>query len=280
VPLLCYRKPFKLIRNFKLRGTGTVTADDAFRVAIDDAVSSFNSTADDFERLASTTAQVRAIADDIVGKETFDANSAVSAVQRLRDLADEAFRSGDGGIGSAYKNMATAFENILESHAASIGDPSLVENVRRAREVIAKTYTIQNAMRGTNVDAAALARALDRGKPLSNELETIARFAQEFPKASRVGPAIESIPAYSPLDLMAGSTSLAGAGISGLMTGNPSVAAAALLPAAATTTRPMIRNLLLSGPIQRSVMPGTGPVNPGLLAPALPISGLLSPGTQ
>jgi hypothetical protein len=119
----------------------------------------------------------------------------------------------------------------------------MLNEFRNARQLIAKTYTVEKAMNPVsgNVDAKALARELKKGKPLTEELKTAAEFATQFPKATQTLESMGSLPQTSPLDLMA-----AGA------------ASAATSPAALLTLgiRPGARAAALSGPIQNRLVQG------------------------
>jgi len=132
--------------------------------------------------------------------------------------------------------------------AEFIVDPSMVrlpasnnilEEFRDARKLIAKTYTVEKALNketGT-VSAQRLAAELNKGKPLSGELETAARFAARFPKASQAVEGMGSLPQSSPLDWALGGSLAA-------TTANPPLALASVM------ARPAARSLALSPLVQ------------------------------
>jgi len=226
-------KAHEALRSFP----GQITADTQFRVELASSVRSF----------ANTAKQIPALAQDDVLKiahgleqPRFDPDVAVDAISLLRDRADVAFRGGDRTLGRSYRALSDAFEGLVERRLTDAGPQGkgLVDAFRDARQLIAKTYTVEGALRGENVDAQALARALDKGKYLSGTLRQIGQFAQRFPKAARVAPATESLPMYSPLDYVTGGASLA----AGAMSGQPS----AYLPFLYAAGRPALRNFLLS----------------------------------
>lgn len=176
---------------------------------------------------------------------SFDASSAVEKIKQLRRSADDAFRTGNSDIGSASKKAADAIEGALETHLSKTGQTDLLSKFRDARQLIAKTYTIEKAANTTTgtIDAKKLAAQLQRGKPLSGELKEIAQFSQAFPKASQATEAMGSLPQLSPLDYAAG-----------LLGG---VSTTGGLGAAAILARPALRAAALSSPVQNRLIPST-----------------------
>jgi hypothetical protein len=170
---------------------------------------------------------------------SFDAGDAIDATKMLRGLAEDAYSAGNKTLGKAYRNVSTALEDALDRHLANTA-PDAVKQFRSARELIAKTYTVENALNSQTgqVSAQKLAMALQKGKPLSGELRTIAETAQAFPKATQ---SLKEAPkAVSPLDwMMAGGMSAA--------TSNP-------LALAALGARPAARSIVLSPAMQRAAM--------------------------
>jgi hypothetical protein len=176
---------------------------------------------------------------------SFDAGSAVEKIKQLRTSADDAFRTGNSDIGRASKKAADAIEGALETHLSKTGQSDLLNKFRDARQLIAKTYTIEKAANTTTgtIDAKKLAAQLQRGKPLSGELKSIAQFSQAFPKASQATEAMGSLPQLSPLDYAAG-----------LLGG---VSTTGGLGAAAILARPALRAAALSSPVQNRLIQGT-----------------------
>jgi hypothetical protein len=175
---------------------------------------------------------------------SFDATAAIEKVKQLRTAADDAFRSGNTDIARASKSAATAIENALESHLSKTGQGDLLAKFRDARQLIAKTYSIEKAANpktGT-IDAKKLAAQLQRGKPLSGELKDIANFSQAFPKASQTPETMGSLTQLNPLDYFAGL-------VGGVSTGGPG--------AAAILARPAMRAAALSSPVQNRLIPST-----------------------
>jgi hypothetical protein len=175
---------------------------------------------------------------------SFDASSAVEKIKQLRTSADDAFRTGNSDIGRASKKAADAIEGALETHLSKTGQTDLLSKFRDARQLIAKTYTIEKAANTTTgtIDAKKLAAQLQRGKPLSGELKSIAQFSQAFPKASQTTELMGSLPQLSPLDYAAGV-------LGGVSTGG--------IGAGAILARPALRAAALSSPVQNRLIPST-----------------------
>lgn len=143
--------------------------------------------------------------------------------------------------------LASRLETGLEATAAAANRPDLIQSLRTSRQLIAKTYNVEGGLNlgDGNISAPALGRALDRGAPLSDELETAAKFQQAFPSYMREGAAVPT-PGVSKVE--AGLGALLGIG-TGAATKNPYLAtAAATVPALAS---PAARSLALSAPYQR-----------------------------
>jgi hypothetical protein len=174
--------------------------------------------------------------------EFFDSSSAIEKIKQLRTQADDAFRTGNTEVGRAAKQAATALENAIEDHLTTTKQTNLLGKFRDARQLIAKTYTVEKAANQTTgtIDAKKLAAQLQKGKPLSGELKSVAQFSQAFPKASQATEPMGSLPQFSPLDYFAGL-------VGGVSTGG--------LGAGAVLARPALRSLALSSPVQNRLLP-------------------------
>jgi hypothetical protein len=168
----------------------------------------------------------------------------------------------------AFKAKATKLENDLESYAKDMGKEDLVPALRDARQLIAKTYTVENAMNKTTgtIDAKEFAKRLQKGKPMSEELKQIGEFAQAFPKAAQKPEIIGGTIGISPLDYtVAGLTG----GASLLGGSDKETTGAATL--AALLARPAARKLVLSNPMQNRLIQQQATA-PGAIRQALPSS--------
>jgi hypothetical protein len=179
---------------------------------------------------------------DSLKRPNFDINSAVSKISVLRNEADVAYRQGNTALGQANKKASEILENTIEAHLANTKQTDLLDKFKEARQLIAKTYSVQKAVNpvtGT-VDAKKLASQLKAGKPLSGELKEVAEFSSRFPKATQTTESMGSLPQFSPIDYFAG----VGGSIA---TQNPSLMVAA-------AGRPILRELALSSPIQNRLV--------------------------
>jgi hypothetical protein len=176
----------------------------------------------------------------------------------------------DKAKANAFKAQATKLENELEQYAEEMGKTDLLPKLREARQLIAKTYTVENAMNKTTgtVDAKELAKRLQKGKPMSEELKQVAEFAQAFPKAAQKPEIIGGTIGISPLDyaaatLTGGASMLAGQG-------NEATGASTL---AALLARPAARRMVLSPTMQNRLIQQQGKqVIPESVRQALPSS--------
>ena len=137
-----------------------------------------------------------------IRKDAFDAGSAVSRIKQLRTEADVAYRTGNNELGKATKDAANALEDAIENHLNKLGEPNALNKFKEARQLIAKTYTVEKAMNAKTgtVNAQKLANRLQAGKPMSGELKDIAEFGLAFPKAAKTPEIIGGTIGISPLD--------------------------------------------------------------------------------
>lgn len=187
---------------------------------------------------------------DLAGKSEIDSNAAINLVRYLRA---HGFRNQQaavvnnnpeaGDLGKVQLAVSNALEDLIDRNLQMTQQPGLLTAFRSARSLIAKTFSAQNALEESTgkVVAGKLAQQLARGKPLSGNMETIARAAQMFPKAFQ--NINSSMPGLSPWD--------AGASI---MLGGVGGPQAALLP----LLRPALRKAILSPQWQSLLLP-SGP---------------------
>jgi hypothetical protein len=229
-----------------IRRVGSVTLGKAWHSALDKAEAAMKGANNSFPGFAKSEIGDRIAA---LRKDTADASDAVDAIKVLRDYADEAAGGRNFKLARTYRGLATELENRIESHLVSSGQKGLVNRFREARKLIAKTYDVESSMnKATNsVSATKMARKLDHGAPLTDELRQIGQFGLAFPKAAREFN--ESLPGISPLDFYASGGS---AVLGSLMTGGNPLAA---LPLAYPFVRLGTRNALLSPAGQRLAVP-------------------------
>lgn len=174
------------------------------------------------------------------------------------------------GSVTAYDNYqklrahAGAIETAIEDAANVGGRPELIAALRGARTDIAKIHDVERALntdRG-EVSAIDLARAKDKGVPLSGGLKTAAKMGNAYPKAIQAPEKIGS-PAVN--NLVSGISAATGAGI-GAATGGPaaSMAGGAAGAVAVPLMQMTIRKMLLSPAYQKFM--GTPNYDPSLLS--------------
>lgn len=229
-----------------LRAIGKITADEQYIQSLDDITKVAQGAARSFPGLKPQN-QI----DEIVGtlkQKEFDSGDAVDAVSHLRELADDAYGSGNKLLGKAYKSASKAIEDMIERHLASQGDDgaALLKNYRNARQLMAKTYTAGKALSGDsgNFNAHKMASELAKARPLTGDQKTVADFATRFRKASALQT--ESFPSISPLDAYG----------SAIAAGSSGSVAPLMIP----LTRVGLREYLLSpAGQQRAMMPTHDP---------------------
>jgi len=172
-----------------------------------------------------------------VGK--FDAGDGLQMSQILRDAADKAYASGDKALGKANRDASKAVEDAIEEHLQSVGMPDALAAFRDARKLIAKTYTVQKGLNDTtgNVSAKAIATQLKKGKPLTDELESIGRAAQ--------------LPGNSLRDMMYATP--AGSQLESVLSTGGAIASHNPLLLAIPAARSGLRSLMLSDSVQKAI---------------------------
>lgn len=152
-----------------------------------------------------------------------------------------------------FRDAAEVLELRLESHASNAGKDTLIPALREARKQIAKTYTVERALNDATgtVNAKVIGRMFDKGKPLSDGLDTVGRFASGFPGLAQASQQMGS-PAAHNLRSMA---SLAFGGAGAAATGGWGLAAGALPFAAG----PASRALMFREGTQRALANQTAP---------------------
>lgn len=195
----------------------------------------------------------------------FDSADAIDAIRALRDDAGGAFTRGEDAKGKALRAVANAYEGAIDDALATTGQRDLLTAYRDARKNIAMAHTVEKGLRegaGT-VDARALGRELQKGKPLTGDLRTAASFGSTFDKAAQPPHLIGS----PGVNVLKHSMALMNSGIGGAAFGPAGLALGALNYA----TPPVARSIMFSKPYQQGLLAQMAP----LLDEASPM-GLLS----
>lgn len=204
--------------------------------------------------LADSTINRSAVAEINPAKMVEDLKIARKDAEAYYNLYGRSIHPEDLAKAKAFRNKATQIEDALEAYANDLGKTDLVPALRDARQLIAKTYTVENAMNKTTgtIDAKELAKRLQKNKPMSEELKQIGEFAQAFPKAAQKPEIIGGTIGISPLDYtMAGLTGGAS------LLGGSDRETTGLATLAALLARPMARKMVLSAPMQNRLVQST-----------------------
>jgi hypothetical protein len=220
-----------------------------YRTALSKIGDEWSAASKEFPELASN-AEIKTLVSSL-SKQEISPEAAVEMIKKLRFDASSNLKNfqdpGKTALGFAQKKASNALEDLIENNLEKSGQGALVSEFKKARELIAKSHAVEDALNEStgNVSARYLGRLLDKGVPLSGELKTAARFARSFEKAAQDVEKIGSMPGFSPLDVAAG-------GIAAAYSQDP-------MYLAAIAGRPAIRSLILSKPYQRLF---TNPSNP------------------
>jgi hypothetical protein len=255
-----------------VKDTGEIVTDNDYLTELADLTRSADELANDFPDLNfAGSAEVQALQKGLT-QSKFSANGALEAIKKLRNDASKnlAWNVDDPSkkaLGLAQREAAGVVEDQVIRHLTAIGKADLAKQFDKARQTIAKTYSVQAALNDStgNVVATKLSAQLRKGKPLSGNLEKVARFA------GAVDTAIVKEQVNSPgvSKLMAGLATAGGMG--GVATGNlPLVAGSMAMPLIGEVSR----RTMLSGPVQRLASPSYAPRNGllGLMQQVAPLS--------
>ena len=142
-----------------------------------------------------------------LSKPEFSGKTAVDLVKRLRYQAGANFEHradpGRPELAQAQRAAADAIEDVIERNLTAMGDEAKLAAFRAAREKIAKTWAAESALNESgNFAAKELGKMLDKGKPLSGGMKTVAEFAERFPKSSQTIDAATKANPFSVVDAL------------------------------------------------------------------------------
>lgn len=188
--------------------------------------------------------------DELSSVQDFPTGAGIEIVKELRSQASSNLKAfndpSKAALGSAQRRAADAIDDLIERNVSQTGNTELVKAYKDARVTIAKSYDVEKATNTAtgNVNAAKIAALADKGRPLTDELATIAKIAKAFPKALQSAEKFGEVEPVSILDLAGSAASIAH--------GNPSVAGALL-------GRPLARAAVLSKPVQNALVAERAP---------------------
>jgi len=193
--------------------------------------------------------------DDMIGalssQKAWTGEQLMMDIRALREQAKANFRGGapETALAKAQTKAAELLEGLAERNVIQQGgSPGAIQAMRDARKLIAKTHTVEDALveGGGTIDARKLARMVQNGQPMTDELGVIARFANNYKRAVQPTQQIGG-PGVSKLDAVMST----GAGGAGFAMGGP---AGAVAGAAAPFVVPRVaRAALLSKPSQNAL---------------------------
>ena len=172
-----------------------------------------------------------------------DGEDAVMLIRQLRNDASLNIAARDpakAALGQFQKKASNAIEDMVGRHLDKTGNKDLLGAFKEARQTIAKTYSIEDALNEStgNVVGRKLAQQYAKGKPLTGPLREAARTSQALPRATQ--EVTSSMPGISPLDMAVGAI------------GSTSMQSPAFM--SYVLGRPAIRSMLLSQPYQSMML--------------------------
>jgi hypothetical protein len=188
----------------------------------------------------------------------FDSADAVEAIKILREDAGAAFRSGNTALAKANRAIADAYEGAIDDTLKATGQQDLLGAYRAARQNLAKAFTVEKAIvEGSGgIKASKLAAELQKGKPLSGDLKTVAEFANTFPRAAQAPQQIGSPGVFTLRNILSPAIGAGGAaafGPAGLLLGGLNYASGPV--ARSLMFNPRFQRGLLSQPVQTEMSP-------------------------
>ena len=132
-------------------------------------------------------ARVNAAVDRVMSQavDGLSGDNVVSQIRDFRKDANQTFKNPNAtgieiDVAEANLGIANALENLIENN---ITNPKALEDFRKARTAIAKTYDWERSTGITTkqVDPAQIVKLAEKGKPLTGVLADIANVAGNFP---------------------------------------------------------------------------------------------------
>lgn len=206
---------------------------------------------------------VEKLVETLSRSDRFSTQAALDTVRQLRADAGAHLKAFDDparkALGQAQRAAADLIDGLLERRLAQVGNDTLMNGYRQARQLIAKSHDVEAAtnLATGEVSALDLARMADKGRPLTGGLAAIAKMGGAFPQAAREATRYGGGESHSVTDLAAALASGA-AGRYDL--------------AGAIAARPIARSAILSNPYQNAILgagnanvPGASAITPRLL---------------
>ncbi len=167
-----------------LKQHGNLATDTTFRRDISNAVRELEQLRKESPSLSKGDSKVLKAAKEL-NRNELKYSVAVVQVRRIRELARQAYKKSPER-GRAFSNLAKSLEDMMDRDLLRRGLPDDVARLRADRQVIAKAHTVEDALKGVDIDASSFAKALQRQEPLTGVLEELGDFATEFPDLVKV----------------------------------------------------------------------------------------------
>jgi hypothetical protein len=241
-----------------LANIGRVVADADFKQALQDVTNAFTGASKSFKGAAPQDVQKLikpySVAD-------FDAADAIAATRTLRENARNNFQKGEGALARAQIAVSNALEGQLERSLQAANNTqatALLDGFRNSRKRMAVSHAVEDAIvEGTgSVDARKLASDFQKGKLLTGELETAAKFANTFRRVVTTPGAVGTPAAQTFGGMGIGTRGMIGGAAGGAFGGG--LGGVALGTAAAVAPELVslgAQRFMLSGPAQRGALP-------------------------
>lgn len=247
-----------------VRGSGRIKTDETYKTALTKIEEKYKSAAEDFPEatrelgLEKTEKVIKGL-----NKDSFDANSAVDIIRKLREQATKSYVEGEGAHAKALREGAKAIEDQLERHIGETNPTALAE-FRDARTTLAKAYDARKAIdKNERFNPQTYAKTL-RNSPqlLTGGAREVAEFARDNPRSAQKAPTGNTLIGGGDYGygigggLAAGAAHVAAHGMTGGATLTP--------VAAALVARPATRAFLASKAGQKYMGEHIPNVTPGL----------------
>lgn len=234
---------------------GAVPTDKGFQRALDSIVKSRQGAANSFPGAVKNDVAEFV---DALRVQGFDAGEGLQMTRILREEAGAAFRAGDNALGNAKREASDAILDQIDRRLAASGKNgmAMLKEFRKSRTLMAKAHDVEDAIvEGSgHVDAMKFASKFQKGKPLTDELERIGAFANNYKAVAGVPKSGDANP-ITVMDAFA--TAMLGAGGAGM--------GAVAWPAA----RMAARSAILGKTMQNRMGPSYGP---GMLTRNAPLA--------
>jgi len=173
--------------------------DQDFKDSIRGLTNDYKNAMQEFPELFSNMKGAVKLQQTLLKKSNMSTDAVVELVKKLRSDATEYLSPqnygdpGKRGLGMANKAAANALDDLLDRTMTKNQQPELVANYRQARQRIAQTHNIEDALNPDLgiVDAKKLSD-LTKGLPLTGPLKAVSQMGSAFPELTSGKAAAQS----------------------------------------------------------------------------------------